>query len=222
MRLFPLAATAALATATLFGAGTAARADGPAPVVFVHGYSGSAKNWTTARTVFENAGYPSDRLFAYEYNSYGDNTKNAQGLASYVAQVKAGTGAAKVDIVNHSMGGLVSLYYLKALGGTSDVAHLASLAGANHGTYAAVNCLWYLTCRQMYPGSAFISKITAGDETPGNTSYATWYSSCDGVIYPYTSTVLDGARNTKVACEKHGGYLSDTAVLKQVADFLRS
>lgn len=44
------------------------------------------------------------------------------------------TGASKVAIVNHSMGGLVSQYYLKVLGGDTGVSHLASIAGANHGT----------------------------------------------------------------------------------------
>jgi triacylglycerol lipase len=100
----------------------------------VHGYTGNASNWVTAMSVFRSAGYSSDQLFAYEYNSYGDNTQNAVGLASYVNQVKARTGASQVDIVNHSMGGLVSQYYLKVLNGSANVAHLASIAGANHGT----------------------------------------------------------------------------------------
>ncbi|MET7342611.1 esterase/lipase family protein [Streptomyces sp. NPDC087866] len=192
------------------------------PVVFVHGYTGSASNWVTAMSVFRLNGWSGSDLFAYEYDSYGNNITNAQGLAAFVNDVKSRTGASKVAIVNHSMGGLVSQYYLKVLGGNSSVSHLASIAGANHGTTYAGACLIYTTCQQMYPGSSFISQITSGDETPGDTKYATWYSACDGVILPYTSTRLSGATNNNVVCQNHIGYLADTVVLGQVARFIAS
>ncbi|MFJ2094161.1 esterase/lipase family protein [Streptomyces sp. NPDC087901] len=192
------------------------------PVVFVHGYTGNASNWVTAKSVFQLNGWSSSKLFAYEYNSYGNNVTNAQGLATFVNNVKSQTGASKVAIVNHSMGGLVSQYYLKVLGGNTSVSHLASIAGANHGTTFASACLIYTTCQQMYPGSSFISQISSGDETPGDTAYATWYSACDGVILPYTSTKLSGATNHNVACQTHIGYLTDTVVLGQIARFVAS
>ncbi|MER7725936.1 alpha/beta fold hydrolase [Streptomyces sp. NPDC096323] len=192
------------------------------PVVFVHGYTGNASNWVTAMSVFQLNGWSSSKLFAYEYNSYGNNVTNAQGLATFVNNVKARTGASKVAIVNHSMGGLVSQYYLKVLGGNTSVSHLASIAGANHGTTFAGACLIYTTCQQMYPGSSFISQISAGDETPGTTKYATWYSACDGIILPYTSTRLSGATNNNVLCQTHIGYLADAVVLGQIARFVAS
>jgi triacylglycerol lipase len=192
------------------------------PVVFVHGYTGNASNWVTAMSVFRLNGWSSSDLFAYEYNSYGNNVTNAQGLAAFVNGVKARTGASKVAIVNHSMGGLVSQYYLKVLGGNTSVSHLASIAGANHGTTYAGACLIYTTCQQMYPGSSFIAQISSGDETPGATRYATWYSACDGIIIPYTSTRLDGATNNNVVCQTHIGFLADTVVLGQIARFIAS
>ncbi|UQU67992.1 alpha/beta fold hydrolase [Couchioplanes caeruleus] len=213
-----IAVVAALAAVPAAPAAAAART----PVVFVHGYTGNASNWTTAESLFRAAGYSSSELYAYEYNSYGDNVTNARGLATFVSQVRSRTGAAKVDIVNHSMGGLVSLWYVKQLGGAQYVSHLASLAGANHGTTSAGACLVFVTCQQMYPGSSFIATLSAGDETPGSTRYATWYSPCDGVIIPYTSTVLSGATNNYVLCENHLTYLTDTSILTQVRTFLAS
>ncbi|GAA4604900.1 triacylglycerol lipase [Actinoplanes octamycinicus] len=221
MRRLVVLITALLAALALSPAPPAAAAPST-PVIFVHGYTGSASNWTTAMSVFRAGGYASSQLFAYEYNSYGNNITNARGLATYVEQVRARTGAAQVDIVNHSMGGLVSLWYLKQLGGASSVRHLASIAGANHGTTYAGACLAYVTCQQMYPGSSFISTLSAGDETPGSTRYGTWYSPCDGIIIPYTSTVLSGATNNYVACQTHLGYLTDTVTLAQVRSFLAS
>ncbi|MFJ8881842.1 esterase/lipase family protein [Streptomyces sp. NPDC102402] len=192
------------------------------PVVFVHGYTGNASNWVTAKSVFQLNGWSGSKLFTYDYDSYGNNVNNAQGLATFVNNVKSQTGASKVAIVNHSMGGLVSQYYLKVLGGNTSVSHLASIAGANHGTTFASACLVYTTCQQMYPGSSFISQITSGDETPGSTRYATWYSACDGVIIPYTSTRLSGATNNNVLCQTHIGFLADTITLGQIARFVAS
>jgi triacylglycerol lipase len=140
--LFSHASTAGAARARTTTAGSTARAAGTAtaplstgtPVVFVHGYTGNASDWVTAMSVFQLNGWSSSKLFAYEYNSYGNNVSNAQGLASFANNVKSRTGASKVAIVNHSMGGLVSQYYLKVLGGNASVSRLASIAGANHGT----------------------------------------------------------------------------------------
>ncbi|MEV6350103.1 alpha/beta fold hydrolase [Actinoplanes sp. NPDC051851] len=221
MRRLVVLVTALLAALALTPSPPAAAAPGT-PVIFVHGYTGSASNWTTAIALFRAGGYSSSELFAYEYNSYGNNITNAEGLATYVSRVRAQTGASQVDIVNHSMGGLVSLWYVKQLGGAPYVRHLASLAGANHGTTYAGACLIYVTCQQMYPGSSFITTLSTGDETPGSTAYATWYSPCDGVIIPYTSTVLSGATNNYVLCQTHIGYLTDTVTLTAVRTFLAS
>jgi triacylglycerol lipase len=118
------------------------------------------------------------------------------------------------------MGGLVSDWYIKQLGGQPYVRHLASIAGANHGTTFASACTINPSCVEMLPGSSFIQTVTSGDETPGNTRYATWYSACDGVIIPYTSTLLSGATNHNVACQTHIGYLTDTVTLTAVRTFL--
>lgn len=188
------------------------------PVVFVHGYTGSSSNWLTAQTVFRAAGYSTDELHSYEYDWTASNEESAAGLADFVEGVKTKTGSDKVNIVNHSMGGLVSGWYIKELGGQSNVANLASLAGANHGTTYASACTVYASCREMLPTSDFVQQLTSGDETPGDTGYATWYSPCDGIIIPFDSTALDGAENNLVACETHIGFLSNTGILREVVD----
>jgi triacylglycerol lipase len=214
------ALTAALTCLGVAGQAGNASAATHIPVVFVHGFSGSASNWTTAESVFQAGGYSSGELFAYQYNWTQSNKTSAAGLATYVRQILNRTGASQVDIVNHSMGGLVSDWYIKQLGGQPSVRHLASIAGANHGTTFAAACTIYASCVEMLPGSSFITTVTSGDETPGATRYGTWYSPCDGVIIPYTSTELNGATNNRVACQTHIGYLTDTTVLTQVRNFL--
>jgi triacylglycerol lipase len=211
------AATLALAVAP---AAPAQAATAHPPVIFVHGFAGDASNWVAAIAAFRLAGYTSSELYTYDYNWAGDNKVSARGLGTMVDQVRARTGAAQVDIVNHSMGGLVTGWYVNELGGQPKVRHVASIAGANHGTTSAFACIALVSCQEMAPGSSFITQYTAGDETPGNTRYATWYSPCDGVIIPYTSTPLAGASNHFVLCQNHLGFLVDPFVLTAVIQFL--
>lgn len=190
------------------------------PVVFVHGFLGDSSNWGAALLNFRAAGYAADELYTYDYNWAGDNIVNARGLGTFVDLVRSRTGHGQVDIVNHSMGGLVTGWYVNVLGGQPKVRHVASIAGANHGTTAAYACIAFTSCQQMVPGSDFIRTYTAGDETPGSTRYGTWYSPCDGVILPYYSTPLAGATNNFVLCQNHLGFLVDPFVLGSVRRFL--
>ncbi len=219
--LLAVLSTVAIAASGTASSAHAATTSGRTPVVFVHGFVGNASNWVAAEAVFAADGYSPGDMFAYQYDWSQSNAASAAGLAAYVRQVLATTGARQVDIVNHSMGGLVSDWYVKKLGGQPYVRHLASIAGANHGTTAAGACLVNASCVEMFPGSLFLATLNAGDETPGDTKYATWYSPCDGVIVPYTSTRLDGAVNNLVPCQTHLGFLTDVPTLRAVEQFLR-
>ncbi|MEV0538467.1 esterase/lipase family protein [Nocardia salmonicida] len=215
-----LAVTGALAVICALAAPSATAAEPHTPVVFVHGYQGGPDKWNTAVSSFKSAGYTSGELFAYQYDWTKSNKTSAEGLATFVKQVLADTGAGQVDIVNHSMGGMVTNWYVKQLGGQASVKHIASLAGAHHGSYNAASCQQYASCKEMYPGSSFLTTVNSGDETPDATKYATWYSPCDGLINPYTSTKLNGATNNLIACQTHNTYLTDASRLKEVQQFL--
>ena len=78
----------------------------PAPVIFVHGGSGSAQQFETNAMRFNVNGYPHGSLFAYEYDtSPGVSTDPAiANLDGFVAEVKAKTGASEVDVLAHSRG----------------------------------------------------------------------------------------------------------------------
>jgi triacylglycerol lipase len=214
-----LALLVGLAGAVLSPVGPA-RAAAKDPVVFVHGYASTGSVWNTMISRFRAAGYSSSQLYAFTYSYNQSNATSASQLGAFVDNVRARTGAAKVDLVNHSMGGLVTRYYVKNLGGTATVDQWGSLAGANHGTTAASACATYPSCREMVPGSAFLTQLNSGDETPGAVAYRTWYSSCDGVINPYTSTALAGATNTNPGCVTHSAFLSNQTVATQLIAWL--
>lgn len=211
---------AALAvTATLAFTGTAATASAADPILFVHGWSSSGSVWNTMIGRFQADGFT--RLYNWNYNTAQSNATTAYQLRDRVNSIRAATGAAKVDIITHSMGGLSSRYYAKFLGGTTSIDEWVSLGGPNHGTNLAAIC-WIVqtSCVEMTAGSSFLANLNYGDETPGAVRYGTWWSPCDEVINPDTSTILSGAYNTQTSCMLHSGYLTSSTVYGQVRNFV--
>jgi triacylglycerol lipase len=189
------------------------------PILFVHGWSGSASNWTTMINRFKADGWTSNELYSWSYNSSQSNATTAQEIKTRVDNILATTGASRVDIITHSMGGLSSRYYAKNLSGAARIDSWVSLGGPNHGTSSANSCVT-VSCVEMRPGSTFLTELNAGDETPGTPRYATWWSPCDEIINPDNSVLLSGATNTQTACISHNALLTDATVYSQVRSWV--
>jgi len=198
-------------------AGTSADNSTSDPILFVHGYNGSGSNWNTMADRFKTDGWPASHLDQWNYNSSQSNADTARQLATEVDRLLAATGAAKVDVVTHSMGGLSSRYYAKNLGGDTKIDAWVSLGGPNHGTDTANSC-FDTSCYEMRIGSDFLAALNSGDESPGSPRYATWWSPCDTIINPDSSVAVSGATNSRTACLSHSGLLTDATVYSQVRD----
>ena len=192
------------------------------PILFVHGWNASASTWTTMVGRFKADGWTSAELATFSYNTSQSNVTTAGIIAQKVDSILAATGATQVDIVTHSMGTLSARYYVKnTVGADAKVAAIVSLGGANHGTTTAYICL-QTACKEMYPNSSFLTALNATDETPGASYYRTWWSPCDEVINPRSSTSLSGATNTQTACLTHSNLHEDATVYAQVRDWLKA
>jgi len=193
------------------------------PVVLVHGYGGSATNFAAVSASLIADGYAPEDIHAFTYDTNQTLRTSAAELNAFVDGVRAGSHSRTVSIVNHSLGGLVTRWYVQKLGGAREVSHVASLAGANHGTELANPCTssppFPAACVDMRPGSDLLTALR-GNETPGRTRFATWSSPCDAAIVPYTSTHLRGARNHYEPCLTHGQFLTDPEILGEIGAFL--
>jgi triacylglycerol lipase len=185
------------------------------PILFVHGWNANASTWTTMVSRFKADGWTDAEIVNWSYNFNQSNTTTAANIKSKVDSILAVTGASRVDIITHSMGTLSAHYYIKNLGGDGKVDAIVSLAGPNHGTQTAVFC-GSTSCVEMRPNSKFLSTLNRKDETPGASRWLTWWSSCDQVILPQTSTILSGATNTQTACLQHSAQHEDFTVYQQV------
>lgn len=181
------------------------------PVILVHGWNGSASSMATLKSRFEAQGRQAFSLTLPGQN----NITNASAIANLVNSVKAQTGATKVDLVSHSMGGLSTRYYIKSLGGGVNVSEYVSLGSPHYG-YAPACFLFTGSGGQMCPFSSFLSSLNSGDDTPGSMLYTTIYSTNDGLI-PNSSSRLDGGACFKqISGPNHTGLTQDATTFGYV------
>ncbi|HEY9721447.1 MAG TPA: alpha/beta fold hydrolase [Oscillatoriaceae cyanobacterium] len=200
---FPLDQALTLNTAPSQGQGT--------PVVFVPGYLDFEVYFTVLKHDLAAQGRPTSYLEIFP--NVGDINVAAAALKKQVEAVRAQTGAAKVDLVAHSMGGLIAMTYLKDLGGSAEVAHLVSLASPYHGTIAA-HFSPTKGAVEMRPGSPFLKALMAGSETPAGVKVTSIRGGMDELIIPHSSPILQGADNELVPSAMHGTIFLESATRK--------
>jgi triacylglycerol lipase len=166
----------------------------PYPVVLVPGTFENASMWTAVAPQIRAAGYCVFSL-SYGNNATGDIPTSAGQLGAFVDQVLAETGAAKVDLVGHSQGGMMPRYWMKFDGGASKVDDLVGIAPSNHGTtnpLAGPAGPFCPACAQQAAGSAFITNLNAGGDIQPGPSYTVISTRYDEVVTPYQSQALAG------------------------------
>jgi len=142
-------------------------------------------------------------IFGLPGGGLGDIAETSQALKVFAGQVRAQTGAARVDLVGHSQGGLVGRYYIKYLGGVNEVDSMISLGAPDYGTSLANlatllglgSCLGVTACQQMAIGSSFLADLNAGDDTIGNVDYTNVASTFDEIVTPYWNAFLNNDGN---------------------------
>jgi triacylglycerol lipase len=139
------------------------------------------------------------------------------------------TGAASVDLVGYSAGGIVVRAFLADRGGAARSRRVVLLGTPNHGTElagaaAAVDArLCAGACAQLVPGSALLARLNRGDETPAGPAFTSIWTASDQTVTPPASASLQGAVNVRVqdVCAGsgvgHGGLVRDPLVLGLVA-----
>jgi triacylglycerol esterase/lipase EstA (alpha/beta hydrolase family) len=106
------------------------------PIIFVHGYAGSAAQFESQAMRFESNGYPANYISAYEYDSAAGLSPQfppasvLTGVDQVVDAVLKDTGANKVDLIGHSLGTRVSQAYLKSSSErAAKIAHYVNIDG---------------------------------------------------------------------------------------------
>jgi pimeloyl-ACP methyl ester carboxylesterase len=124
-------------------------------VVFLHGLAANRSGFLPMRGYLRALGY--DRQYAFNYRSSGSLEKLA---VAFKRELDDRVQGGRIDLIAHSMGGLVARAYVQQLGGERRVDRLITLGTPHRGTHAA-NFIPAGLVRQLLPGSRFLARLNA-------------------------------------------------------------
>jgi triacylglycerol esterase/lipase EstA (alpha/beta hydrolase family) len=184
----------------------------PRPVVLVPGLSGNGgRDYYATAPLLANHGYC---VFMLDYRDRGEESIEdaAAELSGLVDRVLAATGAAEVDLVAHSQGGITERYYTKFLGGAGKVGALIGVSPVSHGTTLfgvgtlahetglneAVTAQACPACAEDVAGSALMNKLNDGGDTLPGVRYTAIGTRYEEIITPEQSQFLSGRHVTNI------------------------
>ena len=194
-------------------------AGGRVPALLVPGWFNGADAMEPLRDRLLAAGWEPEDVVAFGFDDpVASNRVHARELARAVVELKERTGAPRVDVVAHSMGGLALRYYLWN-GGDEDVRRAVFLATPHRGTVSAF-LAWGGGAEEMRPGSPFLVAITRAPVLPPGVEALTVRTPLDLHVLPAESATLPGVPDVEVCCPTHEGMLDDDETFEAVRRFL--
>jgi triacylglycerol esterase/lipase EstA (alpha/beta hydrolase family) len=160
---------------------------GRLPVLLLHGYVCNRGFMLPLKRYLQAHG-----ISAHSYNLepvYANIDSYADALARRIEEILAATGADKLVILAHSMGGLVARAYLRKHG-ARHVAKLITLGTPHHGAVTARLGLGE-NARQMVPGNVWLKRL---NEDAPTVPLVSVFSYQDNVVSPQESSILAGAK----------------------------
>jgi triacylglycerol esterase/lipase EstA (alpha/beta hydrolase family) len=182
----------------------------PFPVVLIPGtFSVMEDDFGALAPILANNGYC---VFSLNYGgtpgslvqAIGPAATSVRQVAAFVTKVQQATGVAKVDLVGHSQGGLLGEYYLKVLGGATNVHTYVGLSPTTHGTTldgltnlaaffpGANNIVGALcaACVDQEVGSAFLAPLDSGPIAQAGVNYTVIETLNETVVTPVGSSFI--------------------------------
>ncbi|MEU9091126.1 alpha/beta fold hydrolase [Streptomyces sp. NPDC048428] len=184
--------TGPASTPTAAPAGTSALPTGRSarpPVVLLHGFIDNRSVFVLLRRSLARHGW--HHLESLNYSPLTCDIRTAaELLGRHIEEICTRTGHREVDIVGHSLGGLIARYYVQRLGGDRRVRTLVTLGTPHGGTAVAPLAGAHPIVRQMRSGSAPIEELRL--PAPGcRTRFVSFWSELDQVIVPVEAACID-------------------------------
>jgi len=191
-------------------------------VLLIHGFLGTRGSMYVLERRLVEDGFV---VFSFNLGTLNarDIRRSAFLIHRKIERILAQTPVDKIDILGHSMGGLIGLYYIKKLGGDSRVRKLVMMGTPIKGTWAALAGvltmgLWSTSSWQLLPRSRFLDELLDGP-LPADVDIHTIAAVRDWVC-PLPSTRLRGANAVTVPMG-HSSLVVSSEVYKRLFHILR-
>ena len=187
------------------------------PIILVHGYMMRGLVMYPIKRRLNKDGYKNVYLFTYSPPWLNIDDFSLQ-LKDKIEFVKKERGVEKVDLICHSMGGLVALNYINNHDGVKNIDRLIAL-----GTPFGGSKLWSFSIgkcgKEMRPGSEFLKKISMPQAGIRATAI---YTTFDEMVIPYEYSKLEWADNIEMNYIGHVGLLFDSKAYKIIREALKT
>ncbi|MDI3385676.1 alpha/beta fold hydrolase [Streptomyces sp. B-S-A8] len=171
------------------------------PVLLLHGFIDNRSVFVLLRRTLAKEGRQHLMSLNYSPLTY-DIREAAERLGRHVEEICERTGQPVVDIVGHSLGGLIARYYVQRLGGDLRVRTLVTLGSPHGGTDVVPLMSAHPIVRQMRPDSDVIEELKEPAPHCG-TRFVSFWSDLDTVMSPLETAAVDHpdlrAQNVRVA-----------------------
>jgi pimeloyl-ACP methyl ester carboxylesterase len=192
------------------------------PILIIHGFLGTRGSmYLLERRLVE------DGFVVVSFNlgtlNLRDIRRSAFLIHRKIERILSQTPSQRIDIIGHSMGGLIGLYYVKKLGGHARVRKLIMMGTPIRGTWAALAGvvtlgLWSTSSWQLLPRSRFLDELAKGPIPPG-VEVHTVAAARDWVV-PLSTTRLSGA-NAMTVPLGHSSLVVSEEVYRRLVAALR-
>jgi pimeloyl-ACP methyl ester carboxylesterase len=171
------------------------------PVVLLHGFIDNRSVFVLLRRALAQDGHRHIESLNYSPLTCDIRTA-AELLGRHIEEICERTGHRQVDVVGHSLGGLIARYYVQRLGGDLRVRTLVTLGTPHAGTDVAPLANAHPIVRQMRPGSAVLDELC--EPAPGcRTRFVAFWSDLDHLMDPLETACVDHpdliVRNVRVS-----------------------
>lgn len=190
------------------------------PVVLVHGIVDNRAAFTVVRRALQRRGF--GRVTTLNYSPLtADVASAAERLGRHIERICDQTGYDRVNVIGHSLGGIIARYYVQRRGGDRRVATLVTLGSPHQGTSLA-RLLPLPVARQLRPGSQVMRELAA--PTRARCRVVSVSSDRDEIVVPASSGHLVhpdlDVTNVAVHGVGHLALLVDTAAVSACVDAL--
>lgn len=161
------------------------------PVVLLHGFIDNRSVFVLLRRSLAQHGRQQIESLNYSPLTC-DIRVAAELLGRHIEGICERTGSRQVDVVGHSLGGLIARYYVQRLGGDARVRTLVTLGTPHSGTRVVPLANAHPIVRQMRPGSELLEELSG--PAPGcRTHFVSFWSDLDHLMDPLETACIDHA-----------------------------